>query len=183
MERVVGLSAELRAELAELEPGRFSPEQAAAITEALALTENACGAAKARLATPRRRVARTGRVALPGRRIGSPARRGRRSGRRRRYWRRLRRSRRVPTRTRRWSPARFRLRRQGRSCARRRRCPGWRRSWSRSPGAAHWVGCEPRRGGAASVRSHRSSCGPGSTRHGPFTTAPPSWGWCGSTRW
>ena len=43
-------AAALRAVLAGLEPGTFSPEAAAMIAEELAATENACGAAKVRMA-------------------------------------------------------------------------------------------------------------------------------------
>ncbi len=50
MDRVRAAAATLRAVLAGLEPGRFSPEAAAEIAEELAATENACGTAKVRMA-------------------------------------------------------------------------------------------------------------------------------------
>ena len=52
MDRVRAAAATLRAVLAGLEPGRFSPEAAAEIAEELAATENACGTAKVRHGWP-----------------------------------------------------------------------------------------------------------------------------------
>jgi hypothetical protein len=48
--RLLVLCSQLRAALMELEPGTFAPELAATAAETLALTENACGAAKVRMA-------------------------------------------------------------------------------------------------------------------------------------
>ena len=50
MDRVRAAAATLRAVLAGLEPGRFSPEAAAVLAEELAATENACASGKVRLA-------------------------------------------------------------------------------------------------------------------------------------
>ncbi|MFI5372101.1 MAG: DUF222 domain-containing protein [Candidatus Eisenbacteria bacterium] len=57
MHQVRVAAAELRRALAELEPGAFSAGAAAALAEELAVTENACGAAKVRMA---RRAAECG---------------------------------------------------------------------------------------------------------------------------
>jgi len=50
MGRVAGLLRELRAELIELEPGTFDGEGAASLAEDLAVAENACAVARARMA-------------------------------------------------------------------------------------------------------------------------------------
>ena len=57
MHRVRAAAAALRRELAELEPGAFTSQDAVVLAEELAVTENACGAAKVRMA---RRAAECG---------------------------------------------------------------------------------------------------------------------------